>query len=136
MTNQRDVEPDSRKRVIAYWLATALFCLMMTAGGIFDIIKHEQVVATLNNLGYPLYVAPLLGVWKLLGVIALLAPGFARIKEWAYAGFAIDLISAAISHIAVDGVTGDIVGPLVFLAIGVASYLLRPATRRLAGPAL
>jgi DoxX-like family len=84
-----------------------------------------------QHLGYPLYFATLLGVWKLLGAIVITAPGLPRVKEWAYAGFCFDLTAAAMSHAAVGDATGDIVAPLVFLALVVASWALRPESRRL-----
>ena len=89
----------------------------------------------MHHLGYPLYFASILGVWKLLGAIAIVVPGFPRLKEWAYAGFCFDLTAAALSHAAVGDTTGDIVAPLVFLALVFASWALRPASRTLAEPA-
>lgn len=86
----------------------------------------------MQHLGYPPYFAAMLGAWKLLGALAIAAPGFPRLKEWAYAGFAFDLIAAAASRAAVGDGAADIVAPLVFLALVVASWALRPASRRLA----
>lgn len=69
-----------------------------------DVLRAPPVVQTITALGYPAYVATLLGVWKLLGAAAIAAPGLPRLKEWAYAGFAINLASALIAHLAVgDG---------------------------------
>jgi hypothetical protein len=77
----------------------------------------------------------ILSTWKLLGAIAITAPGLPRVKEWAYAGFFFDLTAAAISHAAVGDGAGDIIAPLVFLVLVAASYVLRPASRTLAGAA-
>ena len=74
----------------------------------------------------------LLGILKLLGVVALLAPGFARLKEWAYAGFSFDLIGAAFSFAAAgDPTPAGIAPPLLILAVVAVSYVLRPESRRL-----
>ena len=78
-------------------------------------------------LGYPPYLMTLLGILKLLGVVALLAPGFARLKEWAYAGFSFDLIGAAFSFAAAgDPTPAGIAPPLLILAVVAVSYVLRP----------
>jgi uncharacterized membrane protein YphA (DoxX/SURF4 family) len=84
------------------------------------------------HLGYPAYVATLIGVWKLLGAVAIVAPGFPRIKEWAYAGMFFDLTGASVSHAASGDPLGNVLTPLFVLAIVLASYALRPESRRLA----
>lgn len=96
-----------------------------------DIVQPPDVVTLFTHLGYPLYFGVMLGVFKLVGMGVLLAPKLGLFKEWAYAGMGIDLVSAFVSHVAVDGFTGDVVLPLVFAAILVASWWLRPASRRL-----
>ena len=127
---------NQRLETIAYWVTTILGPTSFVIGGVLSLTQSEQVVAGMNHLGYPLYFASILGVWKLLGAIAITAPGFPRLKEWAYAGFVFDLTAAAISHAAVGDQTGDIVGPLVFLGLVLASWALRPASRRLATAAV
>jgi hypothetical protein len=84
-----------------------------------------------SALGYPAYVATILGVWKLLGAAAITTPGLPRLKEWAYAGIAFDLSGAALSHAASGDVAARIAVPLVLLALAGASWALRPASRRL-----
>jgi uncharacterized membrane protein YphA (DoxX/SURF4 family) len=121
---------------IAYWTATVLGPTSFVIGGALSLSQSDQVVSGLNHLGYPAYFATILGVWKLLGAIAITAPGLPRLKEWAYAGFVFDLTAAAISHASVGDTTGDIVAPLVFLALVLASWALRPASRRLASTGL
>jgi uncharacterized membrane protein YphA (DoxX/SURF4 family) len=115
----------------AYWLTTLLGPSSFVIGGVLSVQQSPDVVAGVQHLGYPLYFATLLGTWKLLGAIAITAPGLPRVKEWAYAGFCFDLIAAAISHAAVGDRPGDIAAPLVFLALVVASWALRPDSRRL-----
>lgn len=121
----------SRSRTIVYWVTTALFCLPMTMGGVFDLMQPPDVTAIMDHLGYPHYLATIIGVGKVLGVLALLAPGFPRLKEWAYAGFTIDLVGASASHAFVGDGVKDIAIPIVILAVGFASYFLRPESRRL-----
>jgi hypothetical protein len=119
------------KQLIGYWLATALFCLAMAAGGTMNLIRADTQKEALTALGYPEYMMTILGVAKVLGVIALLLPKTALLKEWAYAGFTFDLLGASASHaFAVDPIIESII-PLVLLGVAVASYLLRPASRRL-----
>ena len=86
----------------------------------------------MTALGYPSYFMTILGAAKLLGVAAVLAPGLPLLKEWAYAGFAFNLIGAVATHIAVADPIGEWLPPLVLLGLGAASYVLRPASRRLA----
>lgn len=122
-------------KTVAYWLTTILGPTSFVIGGVLGIRQSPEVVAGIRHLGYPLYFATLLSTWKLLGAVAITAPRLPRVKEWAYAGFVFDLTGAAISHAAVGDRTGDIVAPLIFLALVAASYLLRPESRRLPGVA-
>jgi uncharacterized membrane protein YphA (DoxX/SURF4 family) len=120
------------KRTIGYWTATGLIALAFLAGGAFDVSGAPEVTAGLAHLGYPAYFATLLGGWKLLGALALVAPGLPRLKEWAYAGIAFDLTGAAFSHAAVSDGAAKVLVPLVLLGIAVASWALRPESRTLA----
>jgi DoxX-like family len=89
----------SKKTInIIYWISTGLFAAFMLLGSIPDVIQHPSAVEmVVKNLGYPAYFLPYLGVWKLLGVAAILYPGFPPLKEWAYAGFTFDMLSAMYS---------------------------------------
>jgi hypothetical protein len=120
-------------RNTAFWITTILGPTSFVIGGVLALRQSDEVIAGTTHLGYPLYFALILGTWKLLGAIAITAPGLPRVKEWAYAGFFFDLTAAALSHAAVGDGTTDIISPLVFLALVAASYLLRPASRRLEG---
>jgi uncharacterized membrane protein YphA (DoxX/SURF4 family) len=122
-------------KTIAYWITTILGPASFVIGGVLNLTQTEQVVATMHHLGYPAYFASLLGLWKLLGAVAIVVPGFPRLKEWAYAGFFFDLTAAAVSRAAVGDSAGDIAAPLVFLALVLASWALRPASRTLAASA-
>lgn len=120
-----------KQKNLAYWGTTALVCAAMAGGGVLDLLKAEDVLKSLAKLGYPEYLATILGVAKLLGVLAILVPGFRRLKEWAYAGMVIDLLGAFFSHLAVGDPVKDLAPPLVILALTFASWWLRPASRRL-----
>lgn len=92
----------AKKINIIYWIFTGLFAALMLIGSIPDVIMHPAAVEIVNHrLGYPTYFLPFLGAAKILGVAAILMPGFPRVKEWAYAGFVFDLIGAMYSHISV-----------------------------------
>lgn len=121
-----------RARTIGYWITTALVATALLAGGVFDLLRAPEVVATMNHLGYPAYVASILGAWKLLGAIAILAPGAARVKEWAYAGIVFDLSGAIASHAASGDAVAQYAAPIVLLGLAIASWALRPVGRRLA----
>jgi uncharacterized membrane protein YphA (DoxX/SURF4 family) len=121
------------KTKIGYWIATVLVALVMLAGGGSQLAQRPEALQGMAHLGYPAYFSLILGVWKVLGAVAILAPRFPRLKEWAYAGIFFDLTGASISPMASGSAVGDIVGPLVFVAILVASWALRPASRRLPG---
>jgi hypothetical protein len=95
--------PRSRRIVIGFWLATALFCLQIGFTA-YAQLRLPQVAAAFAHLGFPDYFRVELSLAKLVGVVLLLAPVPARLKEWAYAGFAITLGSALIAHLSVgDG---------------------------------
>ncbi len=109
---------------IFYWIVTALFAALMTLSAIPDVTRDPGAIEFFKHLGYPAYLLPFLGVAKLLGVTAVVFPKFPRLKEWAYAGLAFDLIGAFYSHVSV----GDPVTIWIFSVIGLvlcfASYFL------------
>jgi uncharacterized membrane protein YphA (DoxX/SURF4 family) len=91
----------SRSHIIAYWVTTALVVSELAWGGVWDILRVPQVRSLIERLGYPPYFLVILGIWKLLGAIALVIPRFPRLKEWAYAGVFFDLTGAvsAFTHV-------------------------------------
>jgi uncharacterized membrane protein YphA (DoxX/SURF4 family) len=119
---------------VLYWSSTGLSALVFAAGGAFDLSGAPEVMTTLAQLGYPAYLAGLLGVWKLLGAAALLVPRAPRLKEWAYAGMFFDLTGAAVAHLAVGDPAGKVITPLVILGLVMASWALRPASRNVQAP--
>jgi DoxX-like family len=118
-------------RNIGYWITTGLAALAFAFGGVADLAGFPEVAAGMAHLGYPAYFTGLLGLWKVLGAGAILAPGTARLKEWAYAGMVFDLTGAAYSHASSGDPAGKILTPLVLLGLVVASWALRPEARAL-----
>jgi uncharacterized membrane protein YphA (DoxX/SURF4 family) len=122
---------DTKQRKIAYWIATGLVAAMFAFSGLSDLFPPPEMIEGIEKLGYPLYLLPLLGVAKLLAVPALLVPRFARLKEWAYAGLTFNMLGASYSHVMAGDGPQQILTPIVLLGLIMASYFLRPATRRL-----
>lgn len=109
---------------ILYWAVTILFSLFMLFSGISEIMQTEQGKEIMKHLGYPMYVNTIIGVAKILGAIALLQWKFKTIKEWAYAGFTIDIIGASASfYFTGDGIVAALM-PFAFLAVMFLSYFL------------
>lgn len=90
-----------KKIKIIYWIFTILLAVLMTIGSIPDILMVPEARTLFQHLGYPMYLLPFIGIAKILGVIAILVPGFNRLKEWAYAGLFFDITGAMYSSIAV-----------------------------------
>ena len=103
-----------KKANIFYWIFTGLLCALMLFSAVGGLTGGKDGVAMMQHIGYGPHVLPFISVAKILGVIALLVPGFPRLKEWAYAGFTIDLAGAMYSFIAV----GDPASSWMFLIIG------------------
>ena len=91
-----------KKATIGFWIFTLLLAIPMVMASITDLIPIPEAVAGFKQLGYPVYLLPFLGVARILGVLALVVPGFSRLKEWAYAGFTFDLAGAVYSCIAIN----------------------------------
>ena len=129
------MKKNGRLKTIAFWTATILGPTSFVIGGVLGLTGGEQMTSGLQHLGYPAYFGTLLGFWKLAGALTITVPGLPRLKEWAYAGFFFDLTAAAFSHLASGDGAVDVGGPLLFLALVMASWVLRPESRRLASPA-
>ena len=108
---------------IIYWIFTVLLIGLMGSSVIPSLTEDKQWTEIFKHFGYPLYLLPFLGVAKLLGIIVLLVPGFPRLKEWAYAGFAFDLAGALYSSIAVGDPASGWIWFVLFLAILAVSYI-------------
>jgi uncharacterized membrane protein YphA (DoxX/SURF4 family) len=121
----------TKRNKIIYWVATLWLALGMTSTGIVQLLQiKEEEVAMMSHLGYPLYFLILLGIWKLLGVVALLIPKFPLLKEWAYAGFFFAMSGAIFSHLAAGDEAIAYFGPTLLLVLIVISWYFRPADRK------
>ena len=117
-------------RTIAYWATTGLLALLSAFAGFTYLTGSPQAVQGFDHVGYPQQLRIILGIAKLLGAIALVVPGLARLKEWAYAGFTFAWISAVVAHyLAHDGAKAF--APLILLVLLALSYMTRPDSRRL-----
>lgn len=114
------------KRInIIYWIVTGLFAAFMIFSSTSNIMKSPEAVAMLHDqLGYPIYFIPFIGVAKLLGSITLVIPGFPRLKEWAYSGLIFDLIGATYSFYSIGEPFFAWAPMFIFIALGFASYWL------------
>jgi len=118
-------------KLIIYWIATALLAFGMLQSGVFAVMRSDQWVKLVTALGYPVYFLTILGVWKILGVIAILVPGFKLVKEWAYAGFFFAMTGALASHLFCgDYQLLSILGPSFQALFVVVSWYFRPASRK------
>lgn len=114
------MKPKSVK--ITYWVLVILLCLFTTFDAIGGITKQQAGIDVLHHLGYPIYIMPLLGVLKLLGVVALLQTKYVLVKEWVFAGLAFTFIGAFVSHICSHDTVSDTIVPLVFLVYLFVTY--------------
>jgi hypothetical protein len=124
----------AKSRNIVYWITTGLIAFFIGSGGASQLWQYRiNPQGIVPELRYPEYFFAILGVWKVLGAIAILWPRLPLLKEWAYAGIFFDLTGAAASCVAV-GVYGaygfHVLAPLVLTAITAVSWALRPASRR------
>lgn len=129
----QDTATVARARAVAltYWVSTGLVTAELLVGGAWDILRLPVVSDVVVKLGYPLYVLAILGVWKWLGAVALLAPRFPRLKEWAYAGVVLADVTAIASHAWMGFGGGEVVVLAVLLVLTFVSWAMRPPGRRL-----
>lgn len=126
-----NTETNGRVRRISYWIATGWLALGMVSTAIVQLIKMQEEVEVITNLGYPVYILTLLGISKILGVTAVLVPKFPLVKEWAYAGFFFIMTGAIVSHLVVGDPAITLFGPALLLALTVVSWYLRPESRKI-----
>ena len=123
----------TKRNKIIYWVSTLWLALGMIstgAGQLFKMKTGQGGVDIITQLGYPIYFLTIIGIWKLLGVVAVLIPKFPVLKEWAYAGFFFAMTGAAFSHIA-SGTVNEIFPSLLLLILTLVSWYFRPADRKL-----
>jgi uncharacterized membrane protein YphA (DoxX/SURF4 family) len=118
-----------KTKQIGYWATTSLLALALISGGAAQMARRPENIEGIVHLGYPVYFMVLVGFWKVLGGFALLAPRLPRLKEWAYAGIFFEMTGAAVSHLVCGDPVVRVVVPLVFTAMTIASWTLRPESR-------
>jgi uncharacterized membrane protein YphA (DoxX/SURF4 family) len=124
----------TRRKNVIYWISTVWLALGMLSTGAVQLWKEKGGpggVDSITQLGYPAYFLTLLGVWKILGVVAVLIPKFPLLKEWAYAGFFFVMSGAIFSHIAHGNPMNEIFPSLLLLILNGASWYFRPADRKI-----
>ena len=124
----------TKRNKIIYWVATLWLALGMVATGSGQLLKMKEgqgAVDSIIHLGYPVYFLTILGIWKALGVVAVLIPKFPLLKEWAYAGFFFAMSGAAFSHIASGDPITAVLPALLLIILTVTSWYFRPADRKM-----
>jgi hypothetical protein len=121
----------TKRNKIIYWIATIWLALGMFSTGIVQLIKLKEEADMMAHLGYPLYFLTILGVWKILGVVAILLPKFPLLKEWTYAGFFFAMSGAIFSHLAIGDAAIELFGPTLLIVLTVVSWYFRPADRKI-----
>ena len=117
-------------KLIGYWIITGILSFCIFFGGLTQALQLKQTIQGFKPLGYPIYFIALIGTWKMLGVIAILVPGFKLLKEWAYAGIFFTMTGAVVSHIASNDIKVQIIAPFVLAVFAVLSWYLRPTSRK------
>ena len=121
----------AKRNKIIYWVATVFLAIGMTAGGVQQMLQVGGYNEIVTQLGYPLYLLSILGVWKILGVITILLPKLPLLKEWAYAGFFFAMSGAFLSHVIVGQAFSEAIPSLILLSVTVLSWYFRPAGRKI-----
>jgi len=121
----------TKRNKIIYWISTVWLALGMLSTGTVQLFRLKADVDQLTRLGYPVYLLTILGVWKILGVVAVLTPKFPRLKEWAYAGFFFAMSGAVISHVVSGNSAKEIFPALLLLILTMVSWYFRPANRKI-----
>ena len=121
-----------KRNLAIYWIATGLMSVGMLGSGLAQIAHAKEMVDLVVPLGYPLYILYIIGVWKILGVITILVPGFKILKEWAYAGFFFVMTGALISHLAsADYGLKGLIGPFMQTIFIISSWYFRQENRKI-----
>ncbi len=131
MTKRTEIKGSGKSDKIIYWIATLWLALGMLSTGIVQVIRMEEEVDVITRLGYPVYFLTILGIWKVLGVLAVLIPRFPLLKEWTYAGFFFAMSGAVFSHLASGSDPKEFFGPILLLVLTGVSWYFRPADRKL-----
>lgn len=113
-----------KKLNIFYWICTGLLIPAIGVGSVMGIVPNEDSLKVFASLGYPAYIVPFLSVAKLLGLIVIFVPSYPRLKEWAYAGIAFDVIGAGYSILAIGSPLTHVIFPALALLLLFGSYFL------------
>jgi hypothetical protein len=113
-----------KKINVFYWACIGMLIPAIGIGSVFGIVPNEDSLKVFSTLGYPAYIVPFLSVAKLLGLMVIFIPKYPRLKEWAYAGIAFDVIAATYSILAIGSPLTHIIFPVLALLILFASYFL------------
>lgn len=119
-----------KKTKVLFWTFTVLMALPMLGGSIADLIPVPEAVEGFKHYGYPVYLLPFLGIARILGIVAIVTPGFSRLKEWAYAGFVFDVVLAIYSGLMVGDPMVTVIPAAVALVFTMASYTSYHRLRR------
>jgi len=117
-------------KTTTFWVVTGLLVFQLAFSGIGALIKLDFLVASMHHLDLPLYIMNILGLAYVLGAIAIIVPGFSKLKEWAHAGVVFAMSAALMSHIMVGDGFEEAFPSLLIMSLNIASYLLRPDNRR------
>jgi len=125
----------TKRNKIMYWVFTLWLSLGMAVTGVVQFLHIKEEAEMFVHLGYPPYLLSILGIWKILGVIAILIPKFALLKEWAYAGFFFVMSGAVFSHLVMGDGAKEFFGPVLLLVLTVLSWYLRPDDKKVVSKA-
>ncbi|ROI05799.1 DoxX family protein [Chryseobacterium sp. G0240] len=127
-----DTKNKSEKRTkIIYWIFTLWMALGMVSTALVQLMKNKDELENFTHLGYPAYLMTIIGVWKLLGIIAILIPKRLLLKEWAYAGFFFVMSGAVISHLIMGDTAGRTFPAVLLLTLVIISWYFRPGNRKI-----
>jgi DoxX-like family len=124
----------TKRNKIIYWISTVWLALGMVSTGAVQLFKQKSGsggVDSIAQLGYPVYLLTILGIWKMLGVVTVLIPKFPLLKEWAYAGFFFAMTGAIFSHIASGNSVKEMFPSMLLLILTLVSWYFRPLDRKI-----
>jgi uncharacterized membrane protein YphA (DoxX/SURF4 family) len=125
-----ETQKSQKRNKIIYWIFTLWMSLGMVSTAIVQLMKSKDELTNFTNLGYPAYLMTIIGVWKILGVIAVLVPRRPLLKEWAYAGFFFVMSGAIISHIIVNDPFSKTFPAVLLFVLVIISWYFRPTERK------
>jgi len=122
------------RSVVVYWIVTGLLGVAFVGMGVSNYWQPGTMNEDIAKSGYPPHFFKFLGVWQVLGGVAVLSPKLPRLKEWAYSGILVNLVAASHHHYMAGDDVARITIPMAVLSLAAVSFALRPPSRRLQGP--